>query len=104
MTIERQDMAVSHDRGPGTHKTRGGNASVEVGRGAAPRASLATQSRRQVVIRRDCVASETLLSAGGYLLIQHGGYCYQLRQTAAGKLILTKEPGFERHVAYAMQD
>lgn len=93
MKNERRDIAVSHDRCP--------DATAEAVEGAAPRLGLA--ARRQVVIWRDCVASEKLL-CGGHLLIRHGGYCYQLRQTAAGKLILTKEPGFEAHVVGVLQD
>jgi hemin uptake protein HemP len=92
MTTERQDMALR----PSANKLAAAS--------TAAASVLSPVTRRQVVIRRDCVASEKLLSGGGYLLIRHNGYCYQLRQTAAGKLILTKEPGFEAHVACAMQD
>ncbi|MDF1782166.1 MAG: hemin uptake protein HemP [Alcanivoracaceae bacterium] len=49
---------------------------------------------RRVEIQGDSVSSQTLLSGQGHLLIQHADSCYQLRRTAAGKLILTREPGF----------
>lgn len=52
---------------------------------------------RRVEIQGDKVSSHKLLSGQGHLLIQHANACYQLRQTAAGKLILTREPGFGGH-------
>lgn len=51
-------------------------------------------ARRHVRIQADQIRSDELLSRDGHLLIRHAGRCYQLRRTAAGKLILTCEPGF----------
>lgn len=50
---------------------------------------------RQVAIAQNRVRSEQLLSPTGHLVIEHANRFYQLRRTAAGKLILTCEPGFE---------
>lgn len=58
--------------------------------------STTTQAaRRQIAIDQNRVRSEQLLSSTGHLVIEHANRFYQLRRTAAGKLILTCEPGFE---------
>lgn len=58
--------------------------------------STTTQAaRRQIDIEHNRVRSEQLLSGAGHLVIEHANRCYQLRRTAAGKLILTCEPGIE---------
>jgi len=46
----------------------------------------------EALARRDdvpCVRSEALLGERGELTIEHAGRSYRLRQTRAGKLILT---------------
>lgn len=37
-----------------------------------------------------CISSGTLLAGGNEVLIEHHGAVYRLKQTALGKLILTK--------------
>lgn len=41
-------------------------------------------------VKIDVIESHQLLNADGKVTIQHRGEIYQLRQTRAGKLILTK--------------
>lgn len=104
MTIKRHDLAVAGAAHDLVVSSAAQSVKKMVRTSTANASALPSGGGRHVVIQRDCVASEKLLSGGGYLLIRHSGYCYQLRQTAAGKLILTKEPGLEAHVARAIQD
>ncbi|MCK0537099.1 hemin uptake protein HemP [Alcanivorax quisquiliarum] len=46
--------------------------------------------QRHLTVRDGRVNSRALLDENGLLWIQHQGGLYQLRRTAAGKLILTK--------------
>lgn len=52
------------------------------------RAARAPQ--RHLTVRDSRISSRSLLNDSGILWIQHEGSLYQLRRTAAGKLILTK--------------
>lgn len=53
-------------------------------------AQRAGYQQRHLVVRDGQVSSHALLDESGMLWIQHRGGLYQLRRTAAGKLILTK--------------
>lgn len=55
---------------------------------AAPRAAAPSAAAAAAAAPR--VASERLFGGASELLIEHRGAVYRLRQTALGKLILTK--------------
>lgn len=58
----------------------------------AARASepLVAPAQRTARAPREPIASETLFAGAREVQISHGGVVYRLRQTALGKLILTK--------------
>jgi hemin uptake protein HemP len=55
-----------------------------------PCATQAVIARTMVATPVACISSESLLAGGNEVCIEHHGAIYRLKQTALGKLILTK--------------
>ena len=63
---------------------------VGVGFTTGASAPVADRATRSSHAPREPIASETLFGGAREIQISHGGVMYRLRQTALGKLILTK--------------
>lgn len=66
------------------------NAHGEPSTASLPCATQAVIARTMVATPVACISSESLLAGGNEVCIEHNGAIYRLKQTALGKLILTK--------------